>query len=75
MNTNKNPYNEAARKPSLKKHFLGAPGGVQLVKQLTLDFSSGHDLAAHETEPHVGLCADNAESAKDSLSLSLKTNK
>ena len=25
------------------------------------DFSSGHDLAAREFEPHVGLCADSSE--------------
>ena len=29
----------------------------QLVKQLTLDFGPGHDLKAHEFEPHVGLRA------------------
>ena len=33
---------------------------AQLVKPPALDFSSGHDLIAHEFEPHVGLCADRA---------------
>ena len=28
----------------------------QEVESLTLDFTLGHDLAAHEFEPHVGLC-------------------
>ena len=44
---------------------------AQLVKRPTLDFGSGHDLMAHEIEPHVGLCADSEEPAWDSLSLSL----
>ena len=44
---------------------------AQLVKCLTLDFSSGHDLTVCETEPHVGLCADGAEPAWDSFSPSL----
>ena len=41
---------------------------AQSVQRLTLDFSSGHDLTVHEIEPHVGLQADSAESAWDSLS-------
>ena len=53
------------------------------VKQLTLDFGSGHDLTVCATEPRVGLCADSAEPAWDSLcssptcalSLSLSQNK
>ena len=28
---------------------------AQSVKRLTIDFISGHDLAVHETDPHVGL--------------------
>ena len=44
---------------------------AQSVKHPTLGFSSGHDLAVHGFEPHVGLCADGAEPAWDSLSLSL----
>ena len=50
----------------------------QLVKRLTLDLSSGHDLTVCEIEPHVGLCADSIEPILDSvspLSLSLKRNK
>ena len=43
----------------------------QAVKCLILDFGSGHDLMACEFEPHVGLCADSAEPASDSLSPSL----
>ena len=38
------------------------------VECLTLDFGSGHDLTVHEFEPRVGLCADGAEPAWDSLS-------
>ena len=44
---------------------------AQSVKCLTLDFSSGHDLAVRETEPCVELYADSGEPAWDSLSLSL----
>ena len=44
---------------------------AQLGKCLILGFGSGHDLVFHEFEPHVGLCADNAEPAWDSLSPSL----
>ena len=29
---------------------------AQLVKCLTLGFSSGHDLMGHETEPCIRLC-------------------
>ena len=42
---------------------------AQLVKRLTLDFSSGHDLMVREFQPHVRLCADSAEPVWDSLSL------
>ena len=48
---------------------------AQLVKHPTLDFGSGHDLAVRGIEPHVGLQADSAEPAWDSLSLSLSQNK
>ena len=44
---------------------------AQLVKHLTLDFSSGHGLIVCEFEPHVQLCADSEEPAWDSLSPSL----
>ena len=43
---------------------------AQSVKRPTLDFDSGHDLTVREKEPHVGLCADGAEPAWDSPSLS-----
>ena len=41
---------------------------AQLMKRLTLDFSSGHDIMVHEFEPHVRLHADAMEPAWDSLS-------
>ena len=41
------------------------------VKHLTLGFGSGRDLTVREFEPRVGLCADSAEPAWDSLSSSL----
>ena len=44
---------------------------AQPVKGLTLDFGSGHDLTVCEFKAHLGLCADNAEPAWDSLSLPL----
>ena len=46
---------------------------AQSVKHPTLDFSSGHDLTVPEFEPHVGLHADSAEPAWDSLSPSRST--
>ena len=44
---------------------------AQSVKHLTVDFSSGHDLIAHEIDPHISLCFDSAEPAGESLSSSL----
>ena len=44
---------------------------AQMVKHLTLGFSSGHDLMVCGIEPYVGLCADSAEPVWDSLSPSL----
>ena len=44
---------------------------AQAVKRLSLDFGSGHDLTTREFETRVGLCADSAETAWDSLSPSL----
>ena len=32
------------------------------------DFGSGHDLAVHGFEPHIGLCVDSLEPAPGSLS-------
>ena len=44
---------------------------VPSVKDLTLDFGSGHDLTVCEMESCVGLCADSMEPAWDSLSCTL----
>ena len=45
---------------------------AQLVKHLTLDFGSGHDLTVHELEPqHQAPRADHTEPAWNSLSPSL----
>ena len=43
----------------------------QMVKRLTLDPGSGHDLTVRGLEPHTGLWADGAEPAWDSVSPSL----
>ena len=40
----------------------------QWVKCLALDFSSAHDLMLHEFKSLIGLCADRAQPAWDSLS-------
>ena len=53
------------------KYFGRGAWVAQLVKHQTLDFSSGHDLTVHEFKPHIGLCADTAGPAWDSLSCSL----
>ena len=37
--------------------------GKSVQLSISLDFSSGHDLMVHGTEPCVGLCADSAEVA------------
>ena len=42
---------------------------VQLVQCPTLGFGSGHDLMVQGFEPHVGLRADIAEPAWDTISL------
>ena len=44
---------------------------AQSVKCPTLDLGSGHDLTVREFKPRIGLCADGAESAWDSVSPSL----
>ena len=44
---------------------------AQSVKHVTLDLSSGYDLTVCEFKPRMGLRADGAEPAWDSLSLSL----
>ena len=53
-----------------EKTWKGAPA-AQLVKRLTLDSGSGHDLTDCEFEPRTGLCADSTEPAWDPLSFSL----
>ena len=67
----------------LRLESIGVPGLLsRLVKRPTFDFGSGHDLMAHEFEPHVAPCTDRAELAWDplsfplslSLTLSLKIN-
>ena len=46
---------------------------TQLVECPTLDFSSGRDLMVPQFKSHVGLSADSAEPAWDSLSPSLSS--
>ena len=41
---------------------------AQLVKHLSLDFGSGHDLMVCEFKPHVEACVGTAGPAWDSLS-------
>ena len=48
---------------------------AQLVKHLTLDLSSGHDLLVREIKPQVGFYADSAEPTWDSPHPSLSQNK
>ena len=47
---------------------LGGSWMAQLVKRLTLNFGSGHDLMVREFEPFVELCMEGMEPAWDSLS-------
>ena len=49
----------------------GDSWAAQSVKCPTLDFGSGHNLMVREFKPCVGLYADSAEPAWDSLSFSL----
>ena len=44
---------------------------TQSVRHPALDLGSGLDLTVHEIQPHVGLCTDSVEPARDSLSPSL----
>ena len=61
----------------------GGTWGAQLVRHLTLDFGSGHDLVVCGFELYIRLCTDSVEAAWDSLPpslsapplLSLKVNK
>ena len=57
-------YNDVMEPP--RRVWVG-----QSMEHLTLDFSSGHDFRVREMEPHMGLCADSAEPAWNSLSQSL----
>ena len=50
-----------------KIEHIGGPWVAQPVECL----SSGHNLTVGEFKPHVGLCADSAEPAWDSLPPSL----
>ena len=43
--------------------FFDWLGVAQVVMPLTLGFSSGHDLMAHEFEPCIKLCTDSVEPA------------
>ena len=55
--------------PRVKNTILPRGAWVaQLVMRLTLGFSLGHDLTVHKFKPHIGLHADSAEPAWDSLS-------
>ena len=42
-----------------------------MVKSMTVDFGSGHDLRVHEIEPRIRFFHDSVELAWDSLSPSL----
>ena len=44
---------------------------AQLIKHLTFDFDSGHDLTVLEFVPRIGLCAGSVGPAWDSLFLPL----
>ena len=49
----------------------GMPGRLSRLSVQLVGFGSGHYLAVHGLEPRISLCADRAEPAWDSLSLSL----
>ena len=55
---------------SKNKNILPYRGAwvVRLVKPLTFDLSSGHDLTVGEMKPCIRLCVDSTELAWDSLS-------
>ena len=46
---------------TLKFFFLVGAWVAQLVKYLTLDFTSGPGLSIHGIKPHIELCADSME--------------
>ena len=43
---------------------------AQWLSLVLFDLGSGHDLTVHEFKPHIGLSADGAEPAWDSVLLS-----
>ena len=51
--------------------YVGGAWVAQSVECPTLDFDSDHNLTVPGVEPHIGLCADNAEPAWDSFFSSL----
>ena len=62
-----NPYSVSFN--LLFRHNFRGAWVAQLAKHPPFEFGSDHDLAVHEIEPQVGLCADGTEPACDSLSL------
>ena len=56
----------------IKRKHLGASGWLGQFSNLTLDFSSGHDLRVVGIEPCTGLCAECGASLRFSLPLSLR---
>ena len=61
----------SSEKPSLtmlSKRKIRGTWVAPSVKRPTVGFGSGHDLTVRESEPSMGLCADSAEPAWDSLS-------
>ena len=58
----------------VKKYISRGTWVAQLVKLLTLELCSGHEITVREIKTHAGLCADSVEPASDSLSPSLSTH-
>ena len=56
---------------NFKHTHFGGSWVAQWVKCSTLDFGLGHDLMVPEFRPGIGLCADSAEPAWDSVFPSL----
>ena len=50
----------------LTKKCIGTPGWLSQLS-VQLDLGSGHDLSVCGMEPHIGLCADSADPAWNSL--------
>ena len=64
-------YLKIVKKNKTKQKNNGGTWVARLVKRLTLDFGSGHDLTDREFEAHFGLCAEHRACLGVSLSLSL----